>query len=317
MSQMSAQEDAVTAAVRAALSQEKTLRQELSNSENGGKPVSDDTGITPTAKAKSKKQRSSNPDSNWKKLQKSLSKPGKPIRKKKRPRKPIHDSTAVDKAPNDAKFSSFMKRRVSTTDEVSRVVAIDCEMVGVGPDAKENALARVSAVNYSGDVLYDEFVLVHEPVTDYRTEFSGIRPADVSVDNENAVEIKEAQQAIGELIRGRILVGHALRNDLSALMLKHPWKDIRDTSEYYRKLWRRTKGRRSARPPALRLVVASVLGVDTFQKEEHDSCEDARAALMLYKRNAKVWEADLRAKGVAGTNGGRRKRKKTADAGDE
>lgn len=309
---MPSQEEIVRAAVRAALAKDAVLEGEASTSkeprkQNCPKPLTTESAAK---QAKRKKTGSTVPDSNWKKLQKSLTKPGHKPRRK-RPRKQATD-LAKPATPPDATFSAFMKRRVTATEELSRVVAIDCEMVGVGPDGKENALARVSVVNYSGDVLYDKLVRVHEPVTDYRTEFSGIRPGDVSPESADAVEPREAQQIVGELIRGRVLVGHALRNDLAALMLKHPWRDVRDTSEFYKKLWRRSKGRRSAKPPALRLVVASVLGVDTFQKEEHDSCEDARAALMLYKRNAKVWEAELRAKGV----GKRRKEKKAAKEGE-
>jgi RNA exonuclease 4 len=54
-------------------------------------------------------------------------------------------------------------------------VAIDCEMVGVGPDGKGDALARCSVVNWHGGVLFDKFVRPLERVTDYRTEFSGVR----------------------------------------------------------------------------------------------------------------------------------------------
>lgn len=57
-------------------------------------------------------------------------------------------------------------------------LAIDCEMVGVGP-FKEDALARVSIVNEFGYCLYDKFVKPKLPVTDYRTEFSGVREEDL------------------------------------------------------------------------------------------------------------------------------------------
>ncbi|MCH96307.1 RNA exonuclease 4-like isoform X3, partial [Trifolium medium] len=45
-------------------------------------------------------------------------------------------------------------------------------------------------------------------------------------------DFSTAQKKVAELIHGRILVGHALSNDLKALLLSHPKKDIRDTSEY-------------------------------------------------------------------------------------
>lgn len=58
-------------------------------------------------------------------------------------------------------------------------LAMDCEMVGVGPDGVESALARVSIVNYSGGVVLDEYVRPQEPITNYRTWVSGTRPEDM------------------------------------------------------------------------------------------------------------------------------------------
>lgn len=55
-------------------------------------------------------------------------------------------------------------------------MALDCEMVGVGDEGIESALARVSIVNQHGHCVYDKFVDPGEKVTDYRTQFSGIRP---------------------------------------------------------------------------------------------------------------------------------------------
>lgn len=60
-----------------------------------------------------------------------------------------------------------------------KYLALDCEMVGVGPDGAESSLARVSLVNYHGSVVLDEFVRQRERVVDYRTQFSGIRETDM------------------------------------------------------------------------------------------------------------------------------------------
>lgn len=58
-------------------------------------------------------------------------------------------------------------------------VALDCEMVGVGPMGAESTLARVSVINYFGAVLLDEFVQQKERVTDWRTQWSGVRAKDM------------------------------------------------------------------------------------------------------------------------------------------
>jgi RNA exonuclease 4 len=52
-------------------------------------------------------------------------------------------------------------------------------MVGVGPMGAESTLARVSVVNYFGAVLLDEFVRQKERVTDWRTQWSGVRAKDM------------------------------------------------------------------------------------------------------------------------------------------
>lgn len=62
--------------------------------------------------------------------------------------------------------------------EDTGIIAMDCEMVGVGP-MSESALARVSIVNEFGFCLYDRFVKPKLEVTDYRTQFSGIRENDL------------------------------------------------------------------------------------------------------------------------------------------
>ena len=60
-----------------------------------------------------------------------------------------------------------------------RYLAIDCEMVGVGPEGVESSLARVSIVNFHGSVVLDTFVKQKEKVVDYRTWVSGVTVADL------------------------------------------------------------------------------------------------------------------------------------------
>lgn len=55
------------------------------------------------------------------------------------------------------------------------VVAMDCEMVGLGP-GRQSGLARCSLVDFHGTVLYDKFIRPEGEITDYRTPVSGITP---------------------------------------------------------------------------------------------------------------------------------------------
>jgi len=142
-----------------------------------------------------------------------------------------------------------------------KYLALDCEMVGVGIDGKESSLARVSLVNYYGAVQLDEFVRQRERVVDYRTEWSGVRETDMI----DAKPFAEIQQQVADLLQDRILVGHAVFNDLKALLLSHPGPLTRDTQQYAFK-HKVTKGRH----PALRNLVQQEFGV-AIQGGEHSS----------------------------------------------
>lgn len=63
---------------------------------------------------------------------------------------------------------------------LTKALAMDCEMVGVGPEGEESVVARVSLVNQHGRCVYDKHVKPTQPVTDYRTAVSGVRPADLA-----------------------------------------------------------------------------------------------------------------------------------------
>ncbi|KFP37649.1 RNA exonuclease 4, partial [Chlamydotis macqueenii] len=111
---------------------------------------------------------------------------------------------------------------------LTRAVAMDCEMVGVGPKGEDSIVARVSIVNQFGKCIYDKYVKPTEEVTDYRTAVSGIRPENIN----KGEDFKTVQKEVADILNGRILVGHALCNDLKVLLLDHPKKKIRDTQRY-------------------------------------------------------------------------------------
>ncbi|AEE75614.1 putative exoribonuclease II [Arabidopsis thaliana] len=187
----------------------------------------------------------------------------------------------------------------SLTDEV----AMDCEMVGVSQGTK-SALGRVTLVNKWGNVLYDEFVRPVEHVVDFRTSISGIRPRDLR----KAKDFRVAQTKVAELIKGKILVGHALHNDLKALLLTHPKKDIRDTGEYQPFLKGKTR-------KSLKHLASEILGAD-IQNGEHCPIDDARAAMMLYQKNRKEWEKTVKDQTRMWLKQKKRKPKKKAKYGN-
>ncbi|CAG9577466.1 unnamed protein product [Danaus chrysippus] len=175
------------------------------------------------------------------------------------------------------------KNNNENRNKLTKFLAMDCEMVGVGYEGNDHMIARVSIVNKFGDCIYDKFVKAREEVVDYRTKVSGIRKEDLL----NGEEFTVVQKEVSELIKGKILVGHSLKNDLSVLYLSHPKRNIRDTSRYkpFRKI---TKGS----TPSLKRLAKEILGID-IQDGEHSSVEDARAAMQIYCTVQKTWEQAL------------------------
>ncbi|RMB93374.1 hypothetical protein DUI87_30069 [Hirundo rustica rustica] len=171
-------------------------------------------------------------------------------------------------------------------DGLTRAVAMDCEMVGVGPKGEDSILARVSIVNQFGKCVYDKYVKPTEKVTDYRTAVSGIRPQNINTGE----DFKTVQKEVAEILKGRILVGHALQNDLKVLLLDHPQKKMRDTQRY-KPFKQRVKSSR----PSLKLLCERLLNVQV-QTAEHCSIQDAQAAMRLYTLEKKKWEAAVKNK---------------------
>lgn len=168
---------------------------------------------------------------------------------------------------------------LSPTVEIGKYIALDCEMVGVGPHGHESALARVSIVNYNTQQIYDSYVRPKEPVTDWRTPVSGIRPAHMAA----ARSFEHVQADVARILKDRVVVGHALRHDFAALLLDHPVRDVRDTSRLraYRKV--------AGGTPKLSLLASELLGVE-IQAGEHSSLEDARACMLLFRRDKEAFE---------------------------
>ncbi|CAD0084895.1 unnamed protein product [Aureobasidium vineae] len=271
------------------------------------KPKADDTNASVKRKRTTESQ-----DEKFKKFQGSsngtkrprteLSKPSFAQRKTKMGGAPSKSSastpgSASNAEPTTAKevdstrtsTDSLVNQGLHPTHKPGKFLAIDCEMVGTGP-LDDNVLARVSIVNFHGEQIYDSFVqpVPGVEVTDYRTFVSGIRPHHLKPDV--ARPFSEVQKEVAALIDGKILIGHALKNDLDVLLLSHPKRDIRDTSRHstFRKM-------SMGRAPALRKLAKEFLGME-IQGGEHSSVEDARATMMLFKLEKEAFEKEVKQK---------------------
>jgi RNA exonuclease 4 len=174
-----------------------------------------------------------------------------------------------------------------TLEEQARYLAMDCEMVGVGYKGRKSSVARVTLVDWNGRIVYDEFVQQDQEVTDYRTFVSGITPLDVE---DATLTLEDCKRDVQDLIADKILVGHALKNDMRALGLTHPWTATRDTAKYEpfmqtrfddNVLWPR-KLKELAREKLQREIQRD--------GEPHSAYEDAAAAMDLYRSVRRKWE---------------------------
>jgi len=219
-------------------------------------------------------------DSLFEQINEEEEKSSKDKKNKKESKNKNKNKKDEDEKPSLIESDSTSKKRIG------KYVAMDCEMVGVGPEGKESALARVSIVNYYGNVILDKFVLPREKVVDYRTHVSGITK-EILKDAEPFLDV---QKEVDDILKDKIVVGHALQHDFGALLLDHPYKLVRDTSHYkpFRKI---TNGR----TPSLKKLTKVILGLDV-QGGEHSSVEDAQATMLLYRKVRNEWEKELRKK---------------------
>ncbi|XP_042327395.1 apoptosis-enhancing nuclease [Sceloporus undulatus] len=169
-----------------------------------------------------------------------------------------------------------------------KCVAIDCEMVGTGPAGKISELARCTVVNYDGDVIYDKYIRPELPVVDYRTRWSGVTRRHM----ENATSFKVAQGEVLQIMRDKIVVGHAIHNDFRALKYFHPQAWTRDTSRcplLLKKMGLSVKASVSLKSLASQLLSKKI----QVSKKGHSSVEDAQTSMELYRLVDIEWEQEL------------------------
>lgn len=234
--------------------------------------------------------------SNWEKLkavldQEKLNAPPRVPSKRKKPAKyvPVPQPESISQPIPDTPVKTkdgltLAKVSDNISSNITQRLALDCEMVGTGKLGTNNELARVSIVNIFGDVVYDKIVKPREPVTDYRTEITGLVKASFT----DATLYKVAQKEVADLLKGRIVIGHDIKHDFEVLGFSHPKHMIRDTSKY-----KPFRGLSKGNTPSLKKLASEVLGL-VVQQGVHSSVEDALTALKLYRLHRAVWERSLK-----------------------
>ncbi|TGO70876.1 hypothetical protein BELL_0652g00040 [Botrytis elliptica] len=179
------------------------------------------------------------------------------------------------------------------------LIALDTEFVSIRqPEIEVNsegerqtirpiahALARVSVVRGSGDdegyPFIDDYINCKDPIIDYLTSYSGISPGDLDPQRtkHNLVSLKIAYKKLWILLNlGCKFVGHGLKTDFRVINIQIPKSHVIDTADLF---FIPSKQRKLGLA-----FLAWYLFREDIQVETHDSIEDARTALRLWKK----WE---------------------------
>lgn len=181
-------------------------------------------------------------------------------------------------------YSAFRQTPPALGQPKRKVVAIDCEMVGLWKNT--DCVALVCAVDVlTGETLLNTYVDPVSKVLAWRSTVSGVTRQSMSEAIEQGQALRgwvAAREALWEFIDAEtIIVGHALQNDLNVLGIFHP--RIVDTAILASQaVFPETEGKKFPESYGLKRLLLSWLNM-TIQtgKKGHDCWEDTLATREL------------------------------------
>lgn len=154
------------------------------------------------------------------------------------------------------------------------------------------ALARASVVRGQGEdeglPFVDDYITIKEPIVDYLTSYSGITQADLDPrsSQHSLVSLKLVYKKMWILLNlGCKFLGHGLKQDFRVLNIHVPKSQVIDTIDLFF-----LKSR--LRKLSLSFLAWYLLKED-IQMETHDSIEDSRTALKLYRKYLEFEDAGI------------------------
>lgn len=141
---------------------------------------------------------------------------------------------------------------------------------------------------FEGVPFIDDYISIREPIVDYLTSYSGITEDDLNphTTKHSLLPLKVAYKKLWILLNlGCKFLGHGLKQDFRVINIHVPKSQIIDTIDLFF-----LKSR--LRKLSLAFLAWYLLKED-IQMETHDSIEDSRTALQLYRKYLEFKDAGI------------------------